>query len=1113
MRIAAAVNRARTVWVLIAAVALPTAVAVVPAAASTTQGSGLVRGCVNVKTRALTIPAGTGDCGAGTQSLSWQATGPAGPAGIPGGGLAVPGVPDFVDWVVFDGTHLWADAFNNNSVIEVDAGSRTIMRTLSGGSYGFSSPGVMIAGGGDLWVLNTGDSSVTEIRTRDGEFVRKLSGASYGFTAASGLAISNGLLWVTDPVGNSVTEINARNGAIVRKLSGGKYGFKSPSALDFAAGHLWIANRAGNSVTEINPGNGAFIRRLEGMTGPAALASAGSQLWVLGQDDGIFGTGTAFEVDASSGAVTHRLTGADFHMGAPTGAVVVGSKLWISSRDINDSNGGTVEEIDTSSDTFVRHLPRSTIAPGATLAYDGRHLWVGSDELTEFSADSTAAGPSVRGCVDAKTRALTVPAAGANCPSGSAAIGWQQDGPAGPGGADGWPAVLSAASYGFNSPDSGTAAAGRIWVTNARGNSVTELDATDDSLVRVLTGSRYGFSAPVAATANGNLIWIANLDGNSVTELNTSTGALVRVISGTKYGFDQPVSLAFDNGSVWVANAAGNSVTEISAADGSLVRVISAAADHFSQPRAIAGDSAGLWVANSEGNTVTELSASNGSRVRVLPTSDGFADPVGIAADSSHVWVTSNASNNFELGGNITELNAGDGSLVRNLSLSGSNQENGPEGIADDGSHVWVTDDGQNNAVTELDATTGSYLRTINSPVQDDGGIDGFDFTSAFPAGLASFGGHLWITNPGSDTVTVWPQFGATSVQASPVKACVSTSTRAVTVPAAGSGCPASAAAITWNIPGPAGPGVDPGIAPIFSGEQYQLNDPEAMISDGTDLFIANTGGNSVTEMVGSDGSLVRVIQGPSFAFSQPSALISDGGHIWVANTGGNSVTEFNASDGSLVRVVTDPSFNKPSALVSDGSHIWVTNGGGNSVTELNASDGSVVQVVQGTSYAFDNPDALVFDGSNIWVANEFGDSITEIGAADGSFVRNVGGRGSDYGLGLPDAMVFDGTHIWVGNDGNTLTEINASDGSLASDKGNTCAHGLVLDGSHLWAACQGVTEVDLAGNVIGPEGDATDLGTEFGQAVAVAGGHVWVANALPFNDFFVASISELPDN
>lgn len=1115
MRIAATVRRARTVWVLTAAAAIPAAVTVAPAAAGATQGSGPVHGCVNVKTRALTIPAGTGGCGAGTRSLSWQAAGPAGPAGLPGSGATVKGLPESPNQLVFDGQHLWADVFFSNSVFEINPGDRTIIRSLTGGSYGFDSPTTMTVGDGDLWLLNSGDNSITEIRTSDGRFVRKLSGAKYGFTAAAKLAVADGHLWVTSPSADSVTEIKASDGAIVRKLSGGKYGFNSPSAVDFAGGHLWVANQAGNSITEINPGNGAFMRRLEGMTGPVVLASAGSELWVLGQNGDPFGPGIAFEVNADSGAVSRRVTGAAIHLGAPAFAVVAGDKLWVASN-FTDLNIGQVSEIDTSSDTFVRSLPGTTNQ--SDLAYDGRHLWATGEFLTEFPADTAATpGPAIRGCIDAKTRALTIPAAGAGCGSGSEAIGWQQDGPAGPPGEDGQPAVLSAASYHFSSPDSATVAAGRIWVTSARGNSVTELDPADNSLVRVLAGSRYGFSAPVAATANGNRIWIANLDGDSVTEINTGTGALVKVISGTQYGFDQPISLTFDNGAVWVANAKGNSVTEISAADGSLVRIISATADQFSQPLAIAGDSAGLWVANSKGDTVTELSASDGSLIRVLPASDGFSDPVGIAADSSHVWVTSKVAANFTLGGNITELNASDGSLVGNQSPANATSEGiNPEGVADDGSHVWVTDIGGNNAVSELDATGGGYLRTINTTGGDDGGTDGFDFRSAFPAGLVSFGGHLWVTNPGSDTVTVWPQFNAAAPEARQVNACVDNSTRAVTVPAAGSGCPASATTITWNIPGPAGPGVDAGIGPLLSSEQYQLNDPAAMISVGTDLFVANTGGNSVTEIDGTDGSLIRVIQGPSYAFSKPSALISDGGHIWVANTGGNSVTEFNASDGSLVRVVADPGdeFSQPSALVSDGSHIWVTSGGGfsggNVVTEISASDGSLVRVVQGSSYGFFKPDALAFDGSNIWVANRFDDSVTEISAADGSFIRTVGSNGSSYELSLPDAMVFDGSHIWVGNTGSaTLTEINVTDGTLAGTHQGTCVQGgdgLTFDGSHLWTACRGVAELDLQGNVIGPEGDPNDLGIEFADAVAVTGGHAWVANVDPD-----ASIAELP--
>src|SRR6185437_15690031 len=132
---------------------------------------------------------------------------------------------------------------------------------------------------------------------------------------------------------------------------------------------------------------------------------------------------------------------------------------------------------------------------------------------------------------------------------------------------------------------------------------------------------------------------------------------------------------------------------------------------------------------------------------------------------------------------------------------------------------------------------------------------------------------------------------------------------RAVTIPVDGSGCPASTSAITWNEPGPAGPGTISDLEPAFSGTQYQFNDPQALVSDGSHLFVANTDGNSITEVNASDGSLVRVIQGPSYAFSQPRAMLLEGGHLWIANWQGNSVTEINTSDGSLVRVVQGTSY------------------------------------------------------------------------------------------------------------------------------------------------------------------------------------------------------------
>src|SRR5579863_786176 len=404
MKFAVAFDRARTTGALVAAVALPAAVVVAPAAAaSATASPGLVRGCVNAKTRALTIPAGTGGCGTGTSGLSWQATGPAGPAGIPGWGLDVLGADHGLFFaftgVVFDGHNLWAAVGPDNIVDEVSPSSRTIIRSLSGGSYGFNSPFGMAAGGGDVWVLNTGDASVTEIRASDGAFVRKLSGSRYGFASTTALAFADGRLWATDPTGNSVTAIDPSTGTITGKQSGGKYGFNTPSALDVTGSHVWVANTAGNSVTEVSASNGAFVRRLEGFTGPGVMASAGNQLWVLGNANDPSNPGSATEINASTGTPIRRVDGAGHHLGLPFAAVVTNGRLWVASFS-GPTGGGvtpeTVSEIDTSDGAFVRTVANPSVVDSFGLALVGRHVWMTSqNEQVGLPADGHAtAGPS-----------------------------------------------------------------------------------------------------------------------------------------------------------------------------------------------------------------------------------------------------------------------------------------------------------------------------------------------------------------------------------------------------------------------------------------------------------------------------------------------------------------------------------------------------------------------------------------------------------------------------------------------------------------------------------------------------------------------------------------------
>jgi hypothetical protein len=77
--------------------------------------------------------------------------------------------------------------------------------------------------------------------------------------------------------------------------------------------------------------------------------------------------------------------------------------------------------------------------------HSGRHLWVANagGPLTELPLDGPPpAGPAIRGGVNTRTRAVTVPPPDGSCGHGRAAISWQRNGPAGLSGVNGWPDVI-----------------------------------------------------------------------------------------------------------------------------------------------------------------------------------------------------------------------------------------------------------------------------------------------------------------------------------------------------------------------------------------------------------------------------------------------------------------------------------------------------------------------------------------------------------------------------------------------------------------------------------------------------------------------------------------------
>ena len=101
------------------------------------------------------------------------------------------------------------------------------------------------------------------------------------------------------------------------------------------------------------------------------------------------------------------------------------------------------------------------------------------------------------------------------------------------------------------------------------------------------------------------------------------------------------------------------------------------------------------------------------------------------------------------------------------------------------------------------------------------------------------------------------------------------------------------------------------------------------MAFDGTNMWIANSGSNSVTKL-----SPTGAVLGTFTIGSGPAGIAFDGTNMWVANSGSNSVTELSPSGAVLGTFAVG---TRPEGIASARTThtIWVTNSGSTSVTEL----------------------------------------------------------------------------------------------------------------------------------------------------------------------------------
>jgi DNA-binding beta-propeller fold protein YncE len=271
--------------------------------------------------------------------------------------------------------------------------------------------------------------------------------------------------------------------------------------------------------------------------------------------------------------------------------------------------------------------------------------------------------------------------------------------------------------------------------------------------------------------------------------------------------------------------------------------------------------------------------------VALAADSDLPGGPEALAFDGRHIWVTRPFADE------LVKLSARNGDHAATLAVER------PGAVLYALSALWVANT-RGNRVTKLDPRDGAVLGSFE--------------VGHSPAALACDGENIWVANSGANSLTKLDAKGR----------------RLLTV-----------------------------------GVQAR---PLALAFDGTHIWVANNKARSVTKLRARDGRIVGVFP----AGDGPSAIAFDGEHIWVANFFSGDVMKLRAADGERLgawRVAPGAS-----GIAYDGHNVWVSASGTNSVTALRG-DGSVM-ATYGTGR---RPQQVLYDGANLWLANSASDSVS----------------------------------------------------------------------------------------------------------------------------------------
>lgn len=702
---------------------------------------------------------------------------------------------------------------------------------------------------------------------------------------------------------------------------------------------------------------------------------------------------------------------------------------------------------------------------------------------------------------------------------------------------------------------------GEVYVADLGSNLIRVIDlstwtASTISGIPFTAGSADGpagggyFNSPSGVAAAGDNIYVTDMGNHTIRKVDLVTGDTTTIAGrapnigiadgvGEAAMFYTPGGVAKDGDALYIADTYNHTIRKVDSTTGDVTTIAgtpgvegnsdsSESPALFSSPTDVIADATGenIFIIDTNNHVIRRMKLSTGE-VRTIagyPGTSGRQDGVGYDARFNSPRRGLRIGNSLfiaDTGNHVIRVIDIPTAAVSTLAgesgvagfadtgqgTTGKARFNSPGDLTTDGTFLYVADTG-NHVIRRLAPWTGTVVTIAGTPGKS-GLLDSKDGAPMFnaPEGIVWSAGMLYISDTGNHVIRKMDLATNEVSYLAGDMSCIeeSTTTSGTTTKTLKcTGQPSGVSSLGDSTDG--------------TGKTTSFKGPTAINTDGTYLYVMDTGGNSIrrVDRITGETKTFSFSKNKGISLNAPSGGDLVGNRLYLADKGNQIIRLLditNLQSAPLIVIAGtvgmagyrysagySAQFNRPVGIVADGKgNLYVADTANHTIRKVVLSTREVTTVV-GTpgvggfmdsafgSPLFNNPRGICIIGDHLYVSDSGNHLIRRVNLNNGyvglvaglsDYVKNIGSPGTSDSTGAasgfndPRGIAADGLYLYVSDTGNhTIRRILSSTGQVKTIAGMpkeagykdgvgfnarfSYPRGLAVDGDYIYVADTG---------------------------------------------------------